>query len=93
MSTIFKVSDAAMNLYGWLDWIVNENRELALCEKPRARKYSPLPPVCRPTLKSACGACMSAFKTRLLRSCVGSVSDLNSTRGRMAVRTILQFLQ
>ncbi|DAZ95891.1 TPA: hypothetical protein N0F65_012602 [Lagenidium giganteum] len=51
MCTFFKVSDAAMNLYGWLDWIVNENRELAFCKKPRARKYSRLQPVCRSTLK------------------------------------------
>ena len=45
------VTNNAKNIFGWLDWIVSENREFSFCEKPLVHKYSCLNPITRPTLQ------------------------------------------
>ena len=46
-----EVDDASKNIYSWLDWIIMDNHQLSMCEKPRARKYSNLQDISTPTLK------------------------------------------
>ncbi len=48
------ISHDAENTWSWIEWIVEENRELNFCEKPRVLKYTRnnLKPISQKTLKS-----------------------------------------
>ncbi|KAE8974378.1 hypothetical protein PR002_g25933 [Phytophthora rubi] len=51
LDVFMKVDEFALLVYHWIDWCVEENRELSFCEKPKTRKYSNLKPICAKTLK------------------------------------------
>ena len=46
-----KVSEKALNYYGWLEWIVNQNLPFSFCEKPLTKRYTKLEPISTKTLK------------------------------------------
>ncbi|RLN51667.1 hypothetical protein BBJ28_00013573 [Nothophytophthora sp. Chile5] len=47
------VRRSALNVFGWLDWIVKNNLPLHFCENPAARRYSNLDQICVETLLRA----------------------------------------
>ncbi|KAE9080676.1 hypothetical protein PF010_g22292 [Phytophthora fragariae] len=42
LDAFVKADEFARTVYNWLDWIIMENRELSMCEKPKTRKYTHL---------------------------------------------------
>ena len=49
------VSDKAINLFNWIDWVVFENLSFSVVENPRTRKYSSLQPITADTLMKHMG--------------------------------------
>ena len=42
------------NIYGWIDWMIDENRPFTFVEKEKTRQYSSLEPICYQTLMRYC---------------------------------------
>ncbi|KUG02223.1 hypothetical protein AM587_10000365 [Phytophthora nicotianae] len=61
------VRQSALNVYGWLDWIIKSNLPLHFCENQAARRYSNLDPICVETLISA----MESL-TRIVERCIAA---------------------
>ncbi|KAF1781907.1 Ribonuclease H-like domain [Phytophthora cactorum] len=47
------VRRSALNVFGWLDWIIKNGLPLHFCKNPAARRYSNLDPICVETLQRA----------------------------------------
>ncbi|ETK96370.1 hypothetical protein L915_00875, partial [Phytophthora nicotianae] len=47
------VRHSTINLYGWMEWIVQSNLPLAFCESRTARRYTNLDPISMETLRAA----------------------------------------
>ncbi|KAG6576410.1 uncharacterized protein IUM83_08938 [Phytophthora cinnamomi] len=47
------VRQSALNVYGWMDWILKNNLPLSFCENRAARRYTKLDPICVETLVGA----------------------------------------
>ncbi|POM80718.1 Hypothetical protein PHPALM_1411 [Phytophthora palmivora] len=47
------VRQSALNVYGWMDWILKNNLPLSFCENRAASRYTKLDPICVETLVSA----------------------------------------
>ncbi|KAE9265288.1 hypothetical protein PF008_g31896 [Phytophthora fragariae] len=51
LDAFVKADEFARTVFSWLYWIIMENRELSMCEKPKTRKYTHLAPLSVNTLK------------------------------------------
>lgn len=48
---VCQLSEKAINVFGWLDWIVDTNKPFTFCEEKKTRKYSKLKKISTKTLK------------------------------------------
>jgi hypothetical protein len=75
----------ALNSFKWIEWIVQENRELSFCEKERVRKYTAnqMRPICSKTLKKHMDLLVQEVESKLIESlpkrfgiCIDGWSDM-----------------
>ena len=62
---LVKVDEKALNAYRWMEWIVQERRELSFCEKKRTRMSTNLKPICAKILKSYLFALENSVRDRI----------------------------
>jgi len=67
------VSDKAINLFNWIDWVVFEDLPFSAVENPRMRKYSSLQPITTDTLMKY----MELLNQRVLGKLKDYVPDSN----------------
>ena len=67
------VSDKAINLFNWVDWVVFESLPFSAVENPRMRKYSSLQPIAAKTLTKS----MELLSQRALGKLKDYVPDSN----------------
>lgn len=58
-------NEKAMNVFGWLEWIIEENRELTFCEKVLTRKYTNLKTITVKTLKKYMESLVIAVENKI----------------------------
>ena len=71
------VSDKAINLFNWIDWVVFEDLPFSAVENPRMRKYSSLQPITTDTLMKY----MELLNQRVLGKLKDYVPDSNVWEG------------
>ncbi|KAE8972430.1 hypothetical protein PR003_g26651 [Phytophthora rubi] len=82
LDVFMKVDEFALLVYHWIDWCVEENRELSFCEKPKTRKYSNLKPICAKTLKKYMLALEEVVQARIKAQLSGKRIGFSWMRGR-----------
>ena len=60
-----QVTPKAMNLYGWMEWTLENDHSFRFCEKKQTRKYTNLSPVTRKTLMKYIKLTASAVRDKI----------------------------